>query len=298
MSEQPGEPRGTNPAGEPPGEGPVPAEPPAAPAPAAPVFPPDPAPPPRPRARRPDPWAHRRGEPRIFAFLWTVFLFSATAATFLAALSSGQATPDVMRPATRALFAIVAMGIVILWPMVRLSQTPDRHPLAGCTQDLVVMLVPAQAVIWPQWLGWLGRWSLDVVGSVSLLLGAWGLLAGGLLALAQAGRWRAIARGEPARGGWSGAGWMLFFMLLGLAGTLGALGPEAPGSVSPVRIGWMFSPITGVYELTRDRSWTGMSAAVRPGHWWAISITAAAGLPGWIAAGLRVRGIKGRSGLH
>ena len=37
-----------------------------------------------------DPWAHRRGEPRVFAFLWTMFLFGATAATFHVKLKSGQ----------------------------------------------------------------------------------------------------------------------------------------------------------------------------------------------------------------
>src|SRR5262249_35293851 len=105
----------------------------------------------RPR-RKPDPWAHRRGEPRLFAFLWTLFLFAPTGATFMAAAPPGGASPDVMRPATRALLAVTAAGVCILWPMVRLSQLADEHPIAGVIQDLVVVLIPAQAVIWPQWL--------------------------------------------------------------------------------------------------------------------------------------------------
>src|SRR5262245_36263588 len=116
---------------------------------------PDPAPPPpavapsAPPARRVDRWAHRRGEPRVFAFLWTLFLFAATATTFLAALSAGSSTPDVMRPATRALLAVTITGIVLVWPMIRLSQSADRHPIGGVAQDLVVILIPVQAVIWP-----------------------------------------------------------------------------------------------------------------------------------------------------
>ncbi len=251
------------------------------------------------KPRRADPWAHRRGEPRVFAFLWTIFLFAATAATFLAALSTGQASPDVMRPATRALFAIVAAGVVVLWPMVRLSQLPDRHPVAGCMQDLVVMLVPAQAVIWPQWLGWLGRWSLEVVGAVSALLLAWGVLAGGLLACAQAGRWvRAAAGAKQDRSGWSGAGWTLIFVAIGLGGTLGAIVPGSGATDGTVRTGWMLSPVTAVYEITRDRSWTGASAEVLPGHWRAIAAVAVIGLPGWVVARVRMRGMKAPGGLH
>src|SRR5947207_1904454 len=78
--------------------------------------------------RRADPWAHRRGEPRIFAFLWTLFLFAATGFTFMAAVSMGGTSADVMRPATRALLAVTAAGVVLIWPMVRLSQAPDEHP--------------------------------------------------------------------------------------------------------------------------------------------------------------------------
>src|SRR5437867_4288680 len=82
----------------------------------------------RPRPR-PDPWSHRRGEPRLFAFLWTLFLFAATGITFMTAVSLGGNSADVMRPATRALLALTGAGVVLLWPMVRLSQAPDEHPI-------------------------------------------------------------------------------------------------------------------------------------------------------------------------
>jgi len=260
--------------------------------------PPPPAPkPPRSKERRPDPWAHRRGEPRVFAFLWTLFLFVATAATFLAALSTGQSSPDVMRPATRALFAIVAAGIVILWPMVRLSQLPDRHPLSGCLQDLVVILVPVQAVIWPQWFGWLGRWPLNVVTAIAALLAAWALLSGGLLALAQTQRLRHLAPGRRAH---PETLWMILMVAVALGGALPTLLASAspPPRPADVRLAWMLSPMTAIFEITRDRSASGASADVAPGHWWAIACVAAAALPAWILALIRRRGIKPPSGLH
>lgn len=277
MTDQPGEPAPLEPAPD---------------TPAPPLFQADPPPT---RPRRPDPWAHRRGEPRVFAFLWTLFLFAATAATFLTALSTGQTGPDVMRPATRALFAIVAGGIVVLWPMVRLSQIPDRHPLSGCIQDLVVILVPVQAVVWPQWFGWLGRWPLAVVASVSCLLVAWGFLSGGFLALAQVERQRRRPRPGPTE-----AWWMLLILLVGLGGAAAALAPATTGSAGPAdfRPQWMLSPVTAIYELTRDRAYTGASAAVGPGHWLAIAAVLAASLPAWALAALRSRGMKPPGGLH
>ncbi len=283
-------------------------QPPAAPPSPAPSHASTPPPPPLPPAReivpeRPrDRWAHRRGEPRVFAFLWTLFLFAATAATFLSALSTGSPSPDVMRPATRALMAVTICGITLIWPMVRLSQAPDRHPIGGCIQDLIVVLIPAQAVIWPQWFGWLGRWPITVIGAVSVLCCAWGVLVGGMLAIAQAGHARSAARDPRAH--WHAGRWMAIFLLMALAGLVpvllrsGVTLPAADPTQEPYRGAWMLSPITAIYELTRDRTWTGTSAAVVRHHWDALAITGAASVPLWLAALLRARGLKDGGGLH
>lgn len=253
-----------------------------------------------------DPWSHRRGEPRVFAFLWTIFLFAATAATFLAALSTGSATPDVMRPATRALLAITAAGIVLLWPMVRLSQRADPHPVGGVVQDLVVVLIPSQAVVWPQWLAWLGRWPLEAIAAISAILAAWAIVTGGLLANAQLSHLSHERRqqADVSPRGWNAAGWMAVFVAAAIGGTLAPLlAGSATVSITgqpqePVRISWMFSAVTAVYEVLRDRSWTGTPAAVSHEHWIAIAVTAGAGLLLWAMAGVRSRGRKAYGSLH
>src|ERR1043166_1453153 len=96
----------------------------------------------------PDPWAHRRGEPRTFAALWLLFLFAATILSVGAVGIFGLMSTDVYRPAARVMLEIVAIGVVVLWPMVRLSQAAPAFPLRAMLGDAVVVLVPAQAVIW------------------------------------------------------------------------------------------------------------------------------------------------------
>ncbi len=285
MTDQPGEPEG------PPRDRPADIPPPPTPA--------------GPTARPYDRWAHRRGEPRVFAFLWTVFLFAATAATFVSAFASGSASPEVMRPATRALIAVTLAGIAVLWPMVRLSQTPDRHPVAGVAQDLIVVLIPAQAVIWPQWFGWLGRWPVSVIGAASVLCCAWAFLVGSLLANAQVSHFAAAVRAgaAPSRG-WRPGRWMIAFVVLTLAGMAPALLRLTPAPPGPdprqeaFRGTWMLSPITAVYELTRDRVWTGVSAAVVGQHWTALGLTGLCAVPLWLIAVIRARGIRPNRGLH
>lgn len=276
--------------------------------PPSPAAPPEPAVGPAPssspapprRKRKPDPWAHRRGEPRVFAFLWTIFLFVATGLTFMTAVSLGGISADVMRPATRVLLAVTITGIVLIWPMVRLSQLADDHPVSGVAQDLVVVLIPAQAVIWPQWLGWLGRWPWSVIAAVAALFAAWALLTGGLLAIAQVFHRRA----DTGYARWTPWKWMAAFAALGIIGTALALAspsrPPAADDVRPpdLRSAWMLSPITATFELTRDRSWSGSSARVVPGHWIFIVGTAAASVPLWALAAALQRGLMPPARLH
>lgn len=218
----------------------------------------------------------------------------------MTAVSMGGTSPDVMRPATRILLAVTALGVTLLWPVVRLSQAADDHPVAGVVQDLVVVLIPAQAVIWPQSLGWLGRWPLSVVTAAACLIVAWGLLVGGILAVAQVRHRRA----EAGYGRWSPTLWALVFIVLVVGGSVPAMFSRGVGPNEPDRrtvafqSAWMWSPVTGLYEVTRDRSWSGTSAAVTAGHWRAIGLTALAAAPAWVLAAAQGRGMRARRRLH
>lgn len=58
----------------------------------------------------------------------------------LASLAArGAMSYESYRPAARSLLTIVAIGLTVLWPMVRLSQSPARTAVAAWVwKDLVV----------------------------------------------------------------------------------------------------------------------------------------------------------------
>jgi hypothetical protein len=174
---------------------------------------------------------------------------------------------------------IMAVGIAVLWPMVRLSQEPARRPLKAMVLDIIVIVGPVQAVVWPQALSWMAAWPLEVVLLLDAFLVGWTVLIGGLLAVY-------FARPRLAR--W---GMMALILLLVLVGPLiAALMSPSPGRVmdpamSPAPVQWlMTSPLTGVYEITRDRSWTGQFARVDMRHLVGVMLVWGAGMLVWLAA--------------
>lgn len=130
-----------------------------------------------------DPWAHRRGEPRAFAFLWTMYLFASVAGSVLWVAQSGGLAIGAYGPAARIMLVVVAVGCTLLWPMTRLSQqSPPRHAILAILADLVVVLMPVQVVVWP--MAWLANWPWPTISAIGAIIAAWTILIGGVLALA------------------------------------------------------------------------------------------------------------------
>jgi len=238
-----------------------------------------------------DRWAHRRGEPRLFALVWTIFLLIASMGAFAAAAIQGGFTVDAYRPAARHLLLVVAVGLTVLWPMVRLSQPPPARVAWSVVRDLIVLLGPAQAVVWPQ--AWLAHWPTRVVVAVSLLMIGWTTLIGAVLCHVQAAR-------SCTPGGRSHAptplGAMALCLVIVLAGpsilaVATCLGVPPAGSAW-----WVVSPITGVVELTRGGFWTPRGAGVGPGHWVVISLVLLLAAGAW-AVVVR-RGPHGPGRIH
>lgn len=216
-----------------------------------------------------DDWSHRRGEPRVFALIWMLFLMCVTGLMFASISDAFYVSPTITRPAARGMILTTMAGLVLLWPAIRLSQQPAERPARSVLRDLFVLLVPAQAVIWPNALPELADWPVDLLLALAGSFVAWSLLVGGLLALADAGRHAGHHRGL----------WMLAVLLVALGAPLvailtGSAGPALPDTPRP---GWMLSPLTSVLEITRDRLVVGRTDPVADAQWRILFAAACAG---------------------
>lgn len=225
--------------------------------------------------RRPDdPWAHRRGEPRTFTLLWTVYLLCATVIAISAVGLHGAVLETGARLAARTILLTAAVGMGLLWPMTRLSQyAPRRRGVGWAVQDTLAIVLPMQAVIWPHI--WLAKWSLSTATGASSLLLVWSVLVGGLLAVAL----------HRSRGALVRVMWMVVFVLL-LAGApaldmlMRSVGRPLGEAGLWVR---MASPLTGLDHILSRPAWYGMPALTSE-NWIGIGVTAIlAGLV-WLVA--------------
>lgn len=214
----------------------------------------------KPPRGRPD-WSHRRGEPRVLALFWMIYLMGATVVMFSAMSNAHAISPEITRPATRMMLLLVMLGFCVLWPMVRLSQHhPGRAHVWFVLRDGLVLYLPLQAVLWPHVAPILAHWPVPVVGHLALLCASWLLVLAGLLALAM---------GSIERSGgdaFSRAVWMSVILLVVFGAPIYAFVtmPGVPVSVEDPRIGWLLSPISGMYEIVRDRNEIGIAARVFP----------------------------------
>ncbi|MBK9189042.1 MAG: hypothetical protein IPM33_08810 [Phycisphaerales bacterium] len=238
-----------------------------------------------------DPFAARRGEPRTFIAIWAAYLFGATLVSIGSAGAAGLLSVEVYRPAARVMLEAAAFGILFVWPLIRLSQAAPERPLRAFMIDSLIVALPVQIFAGVQALPWMAAWPRDVVGVMGGVLGAWSLLVGGVLTTYFiVGASRSLPR------------WVMMALLV----ALGVVGPAL--SVLDVRVldraeadacdAWMMtSPLSAVFEVTRDRPWTGATAAVGDGHRLALGVTLGAAGCVWIlAAGFGLARGRGRAG--
>jgi hypothetical protein len=217
-----------------------------------------------------DRWAHRKGEPRTLVLLWTMFLMASAAVTVFSVGVLGMPQRQQFQPASRAMFAMAAIGLTVLWPMIRLSQSAPERPLRAVWLDMGALVLPAQAIVWPTRM--LTGWSWSVLAGCACAQAAWTLFVGALLALGLRG---CRAGGTGARTGWMGA----VLLAVGGAPALQLLGGLL--GFTPREAGWLASPLTISHALTTSPS--GLSPAMEAHEWLAIGAPAAAGLILWAA---------------
>jgi hypothetical protein len=85
-------------------------------------------------------------------------------------------------PGVRLMLICVTTGLMVGWPLLRLSQHAAVYPLRQTLLDLVVLLGLVQVVIWP--LRLVTSWTPMRTAAIDATLGGWVLLAGAVVASA------------------------------------------------------------------------------------------------------------------
>jgi hypothetical protein len=117
--------------------------------------------------------------PRGLIFLASVWLV----VSWLLAIgvrSPIEASSASYTPGVRLMLICLVVGLVVGWPLLRLSQTPMSFPMRQVLLDLVVLLALVQVVVWP--LRLVTPWSPARTAALDATLVAWALLAGALVA--------------------------------------------------------------------------------------------------------------------
>lgn len=233
-------------------------------------------------------WSHRRGEPRVLVLCWSMYLLGTLAVSFGPLAGSSSTSIEAYRQASRSLSVYWMIGLFLLAPALRLCQVVSKRPMLAAARDLLVLWVPVAALTLVQAISTLSDWPLAVVAAEASAMGAWAAVAMGVVALAA---WL-----EPAVGAAIarlGAAAVLVIAALGVPAVLlagGWLSLFEPRAVGAAAAGAdraaMLSPLTAVWEVMRDRAWTGQPADVDAGHWRAIRVTFAVAIVPWVLAAI------------
>jgi len=232
-----------------------------------------------------DPWAHRKGEPRYFALLWTLYLLASALLTVFSIRSVGLPTQEQFLLGGRSMTLMCALGVCPLWPMVRLSQIRAPKPIRAAWQDAMILTIPSCSVILPITL--LTGWTLQVSFALCLMLAVWAFVSGGLIALGS---------------GYESRKARLASMALAWALSLGAPIAVWAGTSSGFldvesRLGdlsLLLSPVSAIFVLSAPEPGAVYSFQVEPRAWRWLAAPALLGLALWAIAWSRGRGSTSR----
>lgn len=119
--------------------------------------------------------------PRSLVFLATGWLILSWAMTvgFERPLQPSSAAYE---PAVQLMLGSMMAGLLLGWPLLRLSQPASPHPVRQTAIDLLVLVSMVQVVVWP--LRLVTRWTVDRTAAIDAVIIGWLLLAGAVVAAA------------------------------------------------------------------------------------------------------------------
>ncbi len=117
--------------------------------------------------------------PRALIFLASIWLIASWMLTmgFRTPVHPSSAS---FTPGVRMMILSVVIGLMIGWPLLRLSQEATRLPIRQTLLDLMVLLSLVQVVLWP--LRVVTTWSPERTAAIDLVLGCWLIIVGAIIA--------------------------------------------------------------------------------------------------------------------
>ena len=173
-------------------------------------------------------------------------------------------------PAVRLMLLCVSIGLLIAWPLLRLSQRWTPFPLQATALDLLVLLSLVQVVLWP--LRLVTPWSIGRTTAIDAAISSWLIIVGAIVAAAIGRRSNGVRQLA-----------MISCVLICLAGPLFLPFLDDLDSDAGVRI--IASPLVAVYSL-------GEGAGAQPSaeQWRFIAIIGTAAVLTWAGLLLMLRG--------
>ncbi len=171
-------------------------------------------------------------------------------------------------PGVRLMLVYIGIGLMIGWPLLRLSQSAVQRPIVQTVLDLIVLVSLVQVVIWP--LRLVTPWTLARTAALDATLVGWTVLGGAVVASAVGSR-RAGVRNLAITA-------CLAMCLLGPVVVFIAAFVGRP-AMQMMNIG----PLTAVYHLAPGQ---GAAAPVTPTQWMVIAMPALAAGLAWTALGM------------
>ena len=213
-------------------------------------------------------WSHRKGEPRGLALAWSLVMLGVAGWSFAASSGAGGVSTEAYRVRASHAAVLLALAVGVLWPMMRLSQVrPRRGVVRSVLVDAMVLLGPMQVMIWPQFL--LAGWSVTRCAAVAGVMTGWVIGVGAVIA----------AGVSSQRTVWRGAA-MATVLAMALSAPVSAVlwGLDESSSRSWV---WL-SPLSAMFELTRDLTWEGgRPYIVETGVWRGVAGSVVGALVVW-----------------
>jgi hypothetical protein len=178
-------------------------------------------------------------------------------------------------PGVQVMLLSIAIGLLIAWPLHRLSQKPSPWPLVQTILDLIVLLALVQIVLWP--LRLVTPWPALRTAAIDATLASWTALVGAVIAAS-------IGSRSPAPRALA----MLACLAIALLGPalawLRALGGVGSSSIdtlqSPMGL-LQLSPLFALHSLGE-----GGGSPPLPAEWSAILVVALAAAAAWTVLGL------------